>query len=214
MTESFWENSVSCETFHKNINLILNPYSVFVGIESCKKMISFWNFFSHWNKSHNLSSVTEIEDAVSVHFADSLFPASEKNIFSEGKKVLDFGTGGGFPGVPLSIIFENCEFFLLDKCRKKTSFLSFASASLGLKNISALNSVLENHKNARYDVITSRAVKIDQKLFDLCRNILNDGGWFIIYYSPNQTPIENRFINHVTEYSLGDKKRIVAYYHF
>ncbi|HSW61665.1 MAG TPA: 16S rRNA (guanine(527)-N(7))-methyltransferase RsmG [bacterium] len=214
MTNTFPGNTVSCETFHKNINLVLNPYSIFVDIESAEKLISFWNFFCHWNKAHNLSSVTDLEEATFIHFADSLFPASEKNIFSQGKRVLDLGTGGGFPGIPLSMLFKDCQFFLLDKCRKKTSFLSFAAADLDLKNVFTVNSKLEDYKSSKYDIITSRAVRIDKKMFDLCRNALNEDGWLVVFYSHNQIPFESDFLDHVVEYELTDRKRVVAYYHF
>jgi len=214
MTEKFPESCVSCETFHRKINLLLNPYDVSIDIESAEKLVSFWNFFSHWNKAHNLSSVTDLEEATFIHFADSLFPASEKEIFLKEKRVLDFGTGGGFPGIPLSLHFKDCQFFLLDKCRKKTSFISFAAASLGVKNVFPVNALLEKHKGTKYDIITSRAVKIDKKMFDLCRSILNEDGWLIIYYSLSQKPVESEFLSHVREYDLGNRKRFVAYYHF
>jgi 16S rRNA (guanine527-N7)-methyltransferase len=208
------KSSVSCETFHKNINAVLNPYSVFVDIRTAEKMILFWDYFTSWNNSHNLSSLSDLDEAVFIHFADSLFPASEKDIFIQGKKILDLGTGGGFPGIPLSMFFEHCNFHLLDKCRKKTSFLSFASANLGLKNVFPVNSRIEDLKMSDFDIITSRAVKIDEKMFDLCRSRLKKGGWLIVFYSGIQTPFESSFLDHVSEYDLGGRKRITAYYHF
>lgn len=210
----FSKSSVSCETFYKNINAVLNPYSVFADIRTCEKMISFWDYFVSWNNSHNLSSLSDLNEAVFIHFADSLFPASEKNIFLQGKKVLDLGTGGGFPGIPLSLLFENCNFYLLDKCRKKTSFLSFASANLGLKNVFPVNSRIEDLKTSDFDIITSRAVKIDENLFELCRSKLKKEGWLIVFYSGSQTPLESSFVDHVSEYDLSGRKRLIAYYRF
>ncbi|MGI6393695.1 MAG: 16S rRNA (guanine(527)-N(7))-methyltransferase RsmG [bacterium] len=205
---------VSCETFYNILNSVLNPYSIFIDLETAKKLVLFWELFSKWNKSHNLSSVTDFDKAIYLHFADSFFPAAEKELFANKGNVLDLGTGGGFPGIPLSLLFKENNFFLLDKSRKKTSFLSVAAAQINLQNVTAVNSELKNHSDRKYDIILSRAVKIDEELFELCKKLLNKEGWLVFYYSKNQLPLKNEFLHHTAQYVLPDRTTFIAYYHF
>jgi 16S rRNA (guanine527-N7)-methyltransferase len=109
-----------------------------------------------WNSMINVISRKDIYNFFVHHVLHSL--AIAKFItFSPGTKVLDVGTGGGFPGIPLAIMFPDAGFTLLDSIEKKIRVVSSVSDELGLKNVNPLRKRAEEEK-ARYDFVVSRAV--------------------------------------------------------
>lgn len=205
--------NVSRETLRKILALTLEKYGVFVTTDFAEKAFDFWEELVFWNKTHNLTTVTEFHESALIHFADSLFPASEKNIFFDGAKVLDLGTGGGFPGIPLALYFPKADFNLLDKSRKKISFLSLTAAKLGIENVIGIN---ENFFSItdKYDVIVSRAVRIDEEIFGHCRKIINPNGHLVVFYSSQQIPFEDKSLEYTKTYSFEKGERVVAFYRF
>jgi len=125
-----------------------------------------------WNSMINVISRKDIYNFFVHHVLHSL--AIAKFItFSPGTKVLDVGTGGGFPGIPLAIMFPDAGFTLLDSIEKKIRVVSSVSDELGLKNVNPLRKRAEEEK-ARYDFVVSRAVseisafvKLTRKNIDL-----------------------------------------------
>lgn len=112
-----------------------------------------------WNAVTNLTAITQPEDIARNHFLDSLAPAG---LVAPGSHLLDVGSGGGFPGLPLHIFVPGLHTTLLDAARKKVSFLRHVARKLDLKDIEAVHARLEGlaHQPGRarhYDVIVSRA---------------------------------------------------------
>lgn len=214
MTPTTQKNNVSCETLRDLINHDLEPYSLSIDEQQSMILFNFWEILVSWNKSHNLTSVTDFAQACSVHFVDSLFPACTDSVFFEGAKILDVGTGGGFPGIPLSVYFKKCSFYLLDKNRKKISFIEYAAANLGLYNVTGLHENLEQHNSFDYDVIISRAVKVDEETFAACRKFLNKNGWMIFFYSSKQIPFQHKNLMFVKNFVSDQTVRSIAYYQF
>jgi len=108
----------------------------------------------------NLTAITRPEDIARHHFLDSLAPA---RLIAPGSELLDVGSGGGFPGLPLHVVIDGLRTTLIDASRKKVSFLRHALRAMGLSGIGALHIRIEeigrNSAALRsYDVITSRAV--------------------------------------------------------
>jgi len=113
-----------------------------------------------WNAVTNLTAITRPEDIARHHFLDSLAPA---RLIAPGSELLDVGSGGGFPGLPLHVVIDGLRTTLIDASRKKVSFLRHALRAMGLSGIGALHIRIEeigrNSAALRsYDVITSRAV--------------------------------------------------------
>ena len=134
------------------------------GIElSEKQQDNFYNYMKlllDWNEKINLTAITEPKEVITKHFVDSL---SITPYINENDRILDIGTGAGFPGIPLKIVLEKNEITLLDSLNKRINFLNEVIEKLDLKNIQAVhgraeefNKIDENREN--YDIIVSRAV--------------------------------------------------------
>lgn len=114
------------------------------------------DLYLHWNAQINVISRKDTEDFYERHVLHSLGIAKIMS-FTPGSKVLDIGTGGGFPGIPLAILFPEVQFHLVDSIGKKIKVVNEVSQALGLKNVRATHARAEEIKE-QYDFIVSRAV--------------------------------------------------------
>ncbi len=112
--------------------------------------------YTDWNSKINVISRKDIEYLYTHHVLHSLAIAKEI-IFRPQSEILDFGTGGGFPGIPLAILFPECRFKLIDRTAKKIRVVNEVSNAIGLKNVTAVQLSGEEEKG-KYDFIVSRAV--------------------------------------------------------
>lgn len=139
------------------------------------------------NKVMNLTAITEYEEVVDKHFVDSILLGSVKEL-SEKKRVIDVGTGAGFPGIPLKIVYPELEITLLDSLNKRVKFLNEVIEELGLTGIQAVHSRAEDlaqdavHRQ-QYDICVSRAVANLATLSEYCIPFVKQGGYFISYKS-------------------------------
>src|SRR5674476_120040 len=114
------------------------------------------SLYRDWNGKINLISRKDIDSLYEKHILHSL--AIAKIIeFRPGTKILDVGTGGGFPGIPLAILFPSCHFVLIDSIGKKIKVVQAVSEELGLKNVTAIHGRVEDVKE-EFDFVISRAV--------------------------------------------------------
>lgn len=114
------------------------------------------DLYEHWNAQINVISRKDLDNFYERHVLHSL-AISKVMEFSPGSKVLDIGTGGGFPGIPLAILFPECEFLLVDSIGKKIKVVNGVAEALGLTNVSAEHARAEQVKE-QFDFIVSRAV--------------------------------------------------------
>ena len=112
--------------------------------------------YKDWNEKINVISRKDIDEFYERHVLHSLGIAKIME-FADGTKVLDIGTGGGFPGIPLAILFPNVEFTLVDSIGKKITVVNAVAESLGLKNVKAYNERAEKIKD-KFHFVVSRAV--------------------------------------------------------
>lgn len=115
-----------------------------------------YDLYVHWNAQINVISRKDIDLLYEHHVLHSLGIAKVIE-FKEGTKLLDVGTGGGFPGIPLAILFPNCTFHLVDSIGKKIKVVTEVASAIGLKNLTAQHERAEKI-NDRYHFIISRAV--------------------------------------------------------
>ena len=125
-----------------------------------KQFYNYMNLLIEWNKKINLTAITEPDEIILKHFVDSL---TISKYISDGTKVVDVGTGAGFPGIPLKIVRQEIYIILLDSLQKRINFLDEVINELNLEKITTVHSRVEDFgKNKEYrekfDIATSRAV--------------------------------------------------------
>lgn len=152
-----------------------------------KQFVQFYEYLTEKNKVMNLTGITEFEEVLVKHFLDSLTCVKALDM-AKVKKVIDIGTGAGFPGIPLKIMFPEITFTLLDSLRKRVNFLEETFDLTGLTKIEAIHGRAEEfarNKNYReiYDVCVSRAVSNLATLSEYCLPYVRKGGFFISYKS-------------------------------
>ncbi len=123
--------------------------------------------YQEWNAKINVISRKDIDNLYMHHVLHSLGIAKVVN-FRQGSNILDIGTGGGFPGIPLAILFPNCKFKLIDSIGKKTRVAAAVAIAIGLKNVVVEHRNVIDEKN-KYDFFVSRAVMNASDLVKLIR---------------------------------------------
>lgn len=138
-----------------NIDIITKYFSD-ISDEQRRQFEALYDLYQDWNSKINVISRKDIDNLFEHHVLHSL--AIAKTIrFKDGSEILDFGTGGGFPGVPLAILFPNCHFRLIDGTGKKIRVATEVANTIGLKNCHPEHKRGEEEKG-KYDFVVSRAV--------------------------------------------------------
>ena len=138
-----------------NIDIITKYFSD-ISDEQRRQFEALYDLYQDWNSKINVISRKDIDNLFEHHVLHSL--AIAKRIrFKDGSEILDFGTGGGFPGVPLAILFPNCHFRLIDGTGKKIRVATEVANAIGLKNCHPEHKRGEEEKG-KYDFVVSRAV--------------------------------------------------------
>lgn len=149
----------------------------FTGLD--EKQISQFNqlegLYREWNEKINVVSRKDIE-ALEIHHVLHSLAIAKVISFKPGTRVLDVGTGGGFPGIPLAIMFPEVNFHLVDSIGKKIKVVREVAAALGLKNVTADQVRVETMKE-KFDFIVSRAVTAFPAFVALTRNRILKGGF-------------------------------------
>ena len=135
---------------------IIYKYFPHLSDEQLKQFAALGELYRDWNTKINVISRKDIDQLYEHHVLHSLAIAKIIN-FRPGTRILDFGTGGGFPGVPLSILFPECQFKLIDGTGKKIRVAQEVCDAIGLKNCQPTHLRGEDEKD-KYDFIVSRAV--------------------------------------------------------
>ena len=129
-----------------------------------------------WNRKVNLTAIRDRQEMVTSHIDDSL---SARPLL-HGRKVLDVGTGAGFPGLPLAIAEPDREFTLLDSNNKKIMFVQHAAGLLGLDNVTAVKARAEDYApGQRFDTVIARAVATVPRLLELAGHHVGEDGVFV-----------------------------------
>jgi 16S rRNA (guanine527-N7)-methyltransferase len=132
---------------------------------------NYLKLLKKWSLKFNISGISDIDRMISAHLLDSL---SLWNLLS-GDNILDVGSGGGLPGIPLSILDPRKSFTLLDSNGKKTRFLFQVKLELGLENIEIVNERVENYESIKqFDTIVCRAFSSIANVIDLTSSILKE----------------------------------------
>ena len=132
------------------------------------------DIYTKWNANINVISRKDIESLYLNHVLHSLSIAAITN-FHPGTKIIDIGTGGGFPGIPLAIYFPEVEFLLVDSIAKKLTVVNEVASAIGLKNVTTRHTRAEDIKNEKFDFVVSRAVAPLKELWKWSKPLLKKG---------------------------------------
>lgn len=146
----------------------------------------YYEMLIDWNSRMNLTAITEYEDVVTKHFIDSVSIIKVHDITNES--IIDIGTGAGFPGIPIKILFPDTNVTLLDSLQKRVGFLNEVIRELDLVNIEAVHGRAEDFGRDKkyreqFDICVSRAVANLSSLSEFCIPFVKKGGLFISYKS-------------------------------
>lgn len=145
----------------------------------------YYEMLIQWNKVMNLTGITDYDEVNLKHFVDSLSIVRSLDL-TEVSTLIDVGTGAGFPGIPIKIVFPHIRVMLLDSLNKRISFLKSVIGELELENISAIHGRAEDYARntdyrEKYDVCVSRAVANLSTLSEYCIPFVHVGGNFVSY---------------------------------
>ncbi|WP_395014095.1 16S rRNA (guanine(527)-N(7))-methyltransferase RsmG [Robinsoniella peoriensis] len=146
---------------------------------------TYYELLVEWNKVMNLTGITEYDEVMQKHFVDSLSIVKAADL-GQCKKVLDMGTGAGFPGIPIKIVYPHLEVVLLDSLNKRIKFLNEVIGKLGLSGITAIHGRAEDYAKQKeyremFDLCVSRAVANLASLSEYCIPYTMLHGNFISY---------------------------------
>lgn len=156
--------------------------------DKIEKFSIYKELLKEWNEKINITAITDDNEIDIKHFLDSLTIFKTGKVIS-GKKIIDIGTGGGFPGVPIKIVKDDTEVVLLDSLNKRLIFLNEVINKLELKGISTLHGRAEDYGNSveyreKFDIATSRAVAALNILSEYCLPFVKVNGYFIAMKGP------------------------------
>ncbi len=165
-------------------NLVIkyfNKYNLPITEVQAEKFERYFNFLVAENQKFNLTAITEKTEVALKHFVDSVLPFMQ---IPKNARVIDVGTGGGFPGVPLKIMREDIEIVLLDSLQKRVKFLEEVKALLLLNKTTCVHARAEDYAGVnreKFDVATSRAVASVPTLAEYLLPFVKVGGQAIMY---------------------------------
>lgn len=142
-----------------------------------------------WNEKLNLTAITDRDEFIEKHFIDSLMAVDSKEV-REATSVIDVGTGAGFPGIPLAIVFPEKRFVLMDSLNKRLKVIDDLCERAGIKNVTTVHGRAEDvarnkaHRE-KYDLCIARAVANMQTLSEYCLPFIALGGYFLAYKGPD-----------------------------
>lgn len=165
----------------------LSKLSITLSDDQVEQFMKYYQLLVEWNSFMNLTAITDFDEVCKKHFVDSVSLVKAMDLSKE-MSVIDIGTGAGFPGIPLKIVFPNLKITLLDSLNKRIKFLDAVIEVLALANINTLHGRAEDFAKPgklreTYDLCVSRAVANLSTLSEYCLPYVKVGGFFISYKS-------------------------------
>ncbi|MFR0802519.1 MAG: 16S rRNA (guanine(527)-N(7))-methyltransferase RsmG [Suilimivivens sp.] len=167
----------------------LNEFGIELTAEMEEQFLLYYNMLIEWNSFMNLTAITDFDEVLKKHFTDSVsLIRAIPDLGEKNYRMIDIGTGAGFPGIPLKIVFPNISVVLLDSLNKRVNFLKEVISKLQLTDITAMHGRAEDFaQNKEYresfDLCVSRAVANLATLSEYCLPFVKKNGRFISYKS-------------------------------
>lgn len=171
----------------------LKEFHIDINEDKLCQFSEYYELLTEWNSYMNLTAITDFNEVLKKHFVDSIsLVRALPDICEKEYRLLDVGTGAGFPGIPLKIVFPNLRVTLLDSLNKRVSFLNEVICKLQLSNMEALHGRAEDYAKMKeyresFDICVSRAVAKLSTLSEYCIPFVKTGGYFVSYKSDKIT---------------------------
>ena len=191
----------------------LKEFNIEINEGQIKSFEKYMNLLLEWNEKINLTAITQPDEVKLKHFVDSL---TVLKYINDDDKVIDIGTGAGFPGIPLKIMNENTKITLLDSLNKRINFLNIVIETLNLRNIQAIHGRAEEIARnklyrEKYDVAVSRAVANLSTLTEYMLPFVKVGGKCICMKGDNVNEEIEKAKNAIKELG-GEIERVDNFY--
>ncbi|HDR1337276.1 TPA: 16S rRNA (guanine(527)-N(7))-methyltransferase RsmG, partial [Pasteurella multocida] len=178
----------------QKLEILLKQTALSITDQQKEQLIKLVLLLNKWNKAYNLTSVRDPMEMLVKHILDSVVVSPHL----QGKHFIDVGTGPGLPGLPLAIVNPNKHFVLLDSLGKRISFIRNAIRELGLDNVEAvLSRVEEYHPEQPFDGVLSRAFASLKDMTDWCQHLPKQDGYFYalkgLYYQEEVEELSEKF---------------------
>ncbi len=165
----------------------LSEFGVILEDRQIQQFIRYYEMLVEWNEVMNLTAITDYDDVMKKHFVDSLSLIKAYDVTSKAK-VIDIGTGAGFPGLALKIAYPSLQVTLLDSLNKRIQFLNAVIEELQLTGVETIHGRAEDYAKPntlreQFDLCVSRAVANLSTLSEYCLPFVKEGGYFISYKS-------------------------------
>ena len=166
----------------------LDELGISLSQEQVEQFLAYYEMLTEKNKVMNLTAITEFEEVIEKHFLDSLSLVKAVSLKGRKLRLLDLGTGAGFPGIPLKIAYPEIEMVLMDSLNKRVLFLQEVTEKLRLEGIVSVHGRAEEMARKKeyrenFDLCVSRAVANLASLSEYCIPFVRPGGLFVSYKS-------------------------------
>jgi 16S rRNA (guanine527-N7)-methyltransferase len=178
---------------YKNMIEDFSSFGIDLTDKQLEQFNTYYELLVEWNKVMNLTAITEFDDVCKLHFVDSISAYKYFDFSAKDYSLIDIGTGAGFPGIPLKIVFPDLHITLFDSLNKRLKFLDEVIEKLGLNEQGSISTLhgraedfaikKENSLRESFDIVVSRAVANMSTLSEYCLPYVKVGGKFIAYKS-------------------------------
>lgn len=158
----------------------LSVLGLHLSAEKQAQLLAYLHLLQKWNKTYNLTAITDFDKMISYHLLDSLSVA----LHLTGEYIVDVGSGAGLPGIPLALYFPEKKFTLIDSIGKKTRFISQVVRDLKLNNVQVVQTRAEEYQTKNgFDTMIARAVASIDDLIEIAKHLLRQNGTLLMMKS-------------------------------